>query len=101
MKFFVNLIQAAIVVAIIFPIFHIWDTDKVKQLCRNTKAGMGKMTFIELAHNSGAKITGPTDDSIEGGKWTAKASSHSPFAKEFCEIKGTSKTVAIAKMIKY
>ncbi|MDF1589656.1 MAG: hypothetical protein P1P93_11030 [Gammaproteobacteria bacterium] len=101
MKFLVNLIQVAIVVAIIFPIFHIWDVDKVEQLCRNTKAGMSKTAFIGLAHNSGAKITGPTDDSLQGGKWTAIASSHSPFAKEFCEIKGTSTTVAYADLVEY
>ncbi|MBE0439207.1 MAG: hypothetical protein IBX57_05435 [Gammaproteobacteria bacterium] len=101
MKCLVNLIQVAIVVAIIFPIFHIWDTDKVEQLYRNTRAAMAKSEFIELAHNSGAKITGPNDDDLAGGKWTAIASSHSPFAQEFCEIKGTSKTVAAAKMIEY
>lgn len=101
MKFLVNVIQLMIIVAIIFPIFHIWDTDKVAQLCKNTHAGMSKSAFIELAHNSGAKITGPIDDELAGGKWTAIASSHSPFAKEFCEIKGTSKTVATAKMIEY
>lgn len=101
MKFLVNLIQVVIVVAIIFPIFHIWDTDKVVQLCRNTHAGMSKRAFIELAHNSGAKITGPNDDDLTGGQWTAIASSHSPLAKEFCEIKGTSNTVATANMIEY
>jgi len=101
MKFLVNVFQVLIVVAIIYPIFHIWDTDKVSQLCRNTKSGMSKIAFIELAHNSGAKITGPTDDSLSSGKWTAIASSHSPLAKEYCEIKGTSNTVAYAQMMEY
>lgn len=99
MKFLANLFQVLIVAAIIYPIFHFWDVDKVEQLCRNTKAGMSKTAFIELARNSGARIQQPTDDSIEGGKWTAIASSHSPFASERCEIRGTGATVATAKMV--
>ena len=98
MKFIVNLIQVAIVVAMIYPIFHFWDTDKVTQLCRNTHAGMTKTQFIELAHNSGAKISGPSDDELSGGKWTATANSHSLLAKEYCEIRGSGNTVALAEI---
>jgi hypothetical protein len=99
MKSLVNLIQVLIVVALIFPIFHVWDTDKVTQLCRNTKSGMSKSEFIDLARNSGAKIFGPEDDSMSGGKWHASGRSHSPFAKEYCLVIGTSNTVAKAELV--
>lgn len=99
MKQIVNLIQLIIVVALIFPFFHIWDTDKVEQLCKRIKPTMEKQDFLELVSASNVKMIGPTDYTMVGGKWQATAVSRSPFARGSCLIKGTANKVAIVQMV--
>lgn len=99
MKLIVNLIQLAVVAAIIYPIFYIWDTDKIEQFCKNIEPGMSKQEFIQLAEDSSVKILGPTDGDVAGGKWQATIVAYSPYTKYSCKVKGTGNSVAVATII--
>ena len=98
MKHFVNLIQLAVVAAIVFPIFYIWDTDKVDAFCEMVKPGMTKTDYIQLANDLGVKMLGPVDDDIVGGKWQASVVARTPFVNHICHIKGVGNKVATAKI---
>jgi len=98
MKHAVNLIQILVVIAIIFPVFHIWEGDKVDQFCKVVEPRMGKVAFINLADERNVKLIGPTDYSVAGGKWQATAVSRSPFSKDSCLIKGVGTKVGIIQM---
>jgi hypothetical protein len=98
MKTLVNLIQLFIVAAIVFPVFYIWDTDKVENLCKRIEPGMEKAEFLKLANELGVRLEGPTYEGIEGGKWHAKVVTYTPFIEHECLIKGAAKTVASGKL---
>ncbi|RKZ79258.1 MAG: hypothetical protein DRQ35_04555 [Gammaproteobacteria bacterium] len=99
MKMFVNLIQLAVVAAIIYPIFYLWNTDKIEQFCKVIEPGMTKQAFIQLADDSSIKMLGPTDDDVAGGKWQATIVAYSPYTKYSCKVKGTGNSVAVATII--
>jgi hypothetical protein len=98
MKVLVNLIQLIVVVAIVFPVFYIWDTDKVENLCKRLEPGMEKAEFMQLTDDLGVRLEGPTFEGLEGGKWHARVITYTPFIEHSCLIKGAGKKVAVAKL---
>ena len=96
MKIIINVIQLAVVAAIIYPIFYIWDTDKIEQFCKIVEPGMTKLALIQLADESSVKMLGPIDGDVAGGKWQATIVAYSPYTEYSCEIKGIANSVATA-----
>jgi hypothetical protein len=99
MKMIVNLIQLAVVAAIIYPIFYIWDTDKIEQFCKVVEPGMTKQDLIQLTDESSVKMLGPTDGDVAGGKWQAIIVARSPYTKYSCVVKGIANSVATATIV--
>ena len=99
MKTIVNIIQILVAVAIVFPVFHVWDTNNVAQLCRVVEPTMSKAKLLQLVDEHNVKIIGPRDVSTVGGKWQASIVSRSPFASKSCLVKGTGKLTAAARMV--
>ena len=101
MKSVVNVVQLIIVVAIIFPIFYIWDTDNVDRICQSIGNGMTKQDFIKLAVDSPIKLLGPiaVDDEVVGGKWQASIVTYWPFTDYMCLVKGIGNTVSTARIV--
>lgn len=98
MKHFVNLIQLAIIAAIVFPMYYVWDTGKVDNLCEGIEPGLAKHVLLEMVEERGVKIDGPHDEDIAGGKWRATLMAKTPFVEHHCTIKGVGNTVATAKL---
>ena len=98
MKYLVNLIQLTVVAAIVFPMFYIWDTDKVDNLCKRIEPGMEKVEFLKLADDLGVRLHGPTFEGLEGGKWHAEVVTITPFIDHSCRVKGAGSRVATAKL---
>lgn len=98
MKHIVNLIQLAVVAAIIFPMFYVWDTDKVDNFCEAIKPGLSKAELLQRVDDANVKILGPEDVDIAGGKWNASIVARTPFIEHSCLIKGVGHTVATAKI---
>lgn len=99
MKMIVNLIQLAVIAAIIYPIFYLWDTDKIEQFCKVVEPGMTKQEFIQLADDSSVKMLGPTDGAVAGGKWQATIVAYSPYTIYSCKVKGVGNSVAVATIV--
>lgn len=98
MKHIVNLIQLAIIAAIIFPMYYVWDTEKIDTICEAIQPGLTKSTFLQMVDDRGVKIDGPHDEDIAGGKWHALIVARTPFIEHHCLIKGVGRTVASAKL---
>jgi hypothetical protein len=97
MKRLVNLIQLAIVIAILYPLFYVWDTDRVDNFCKLVKPGMSQDELVALADENGMKLIGPDDI---GGRWIASVPSRASFSGYACVIKGAVDTVANAEIIR-
>lgn len=98
MKQFVNLIQLAIIAAIVFPMYYVWDTGKIDTICEEIQPGLTKVRLLELVDDYGVSIEGPHDQDIAGGKWHARLIDSTPFIEHSCSIKGVGNTVATAKL---
>ena len=91
MKILVNAIQLLIALAIIYPIFNLWDENNVEQFCRVVKSGMSSDTFFDLADKSWVKIIKPNDMS---GRWKVSIVTYSPYSDYRCEVKGLGKIIS-------
>lgn len=98
MKHIVNVIQLAIVAAIIFPMYYVWDSGKVDNICEEIHPGLAKHVLLEMVDERGIKMDGPHDEDIAGGKWHATIMARTPLVEHSCTIKGVGNTVAIAKL---
>lgn len=100
MKRLVNLVQLLIVAIMIYPVYYVWNTGKVDDLCDQIKPGMTKSSFLQLVDNFNFRLVGPVDDGLAGGMWhalvIARASLSTPGYA--CEVKGTGNLVAVAKL---
>ena len=100
MKRLVNLVQLLIIVIIVYPVYYVWDTGRVDDLCAQIKPGMTKSSFLQLVDDFNVKLVGPEDEGEAGGIWhasvIARASLSSPGYA--CEVKGTGDLVAVARL---
>ncbi|OUR72158.1 hypothetical protein A9Q78_07570 [Methylophaga sp. 41_12_T18] len=98
MKRLVNSIQYLVVLVIIYPVYYVWQTDKVNNFCEQLESGMSKQQMIQLGHRESVSMNGPKDLSLEGGKWTALVSPGRFITADVCVIKGTGSKVATARL---
>lgn len=88
MKYLVNLVQLMVIGAIIYPMFYIWDTDKVDQFCKVVKQGVSKEDVMQMADDKNVKILGLDSGTINPESWQASVDVHSPFTQYSCVLKG-------------
>lgn len=100
MKHFVNVFQLAAIVIILYPIFYVWDTDKVDNFCEALTVGMQKAAFLQLTEEHSVKLLGPFDEGMKGGKWHATVVARIPYIDYRCQIKGLGPTVTAFKIKK-
>ena len=99
MKQLVNSIQYLVVLVLIYPIYYVWQTDKVTDFCELIDGGMTKQRMVQLAEQASMNMIGPEDISLEGGKWLATIEPGAFISSEVCIIKGTSNKVATAFLL--
>lgn len=100
MKYLVKLFQLAIVLAILYPIYYIWDTDRIDHFCESIEPGMSVEALNTLAERHGMSLNTPTDLTSEGGLWITSVDSYASFSGYACVIKGAANRVAVAQVIK-
>jgi len=96
MKRIVNLVQLLIVVAILYPVVYVWESDRVDNFCESIKPGLSKTKFLQLIDDNNLPVNGPTDISMEGGKWVAHIPVKTSFSGYNCEVRGAANAVAAA-----
>jgi len=98
MKSLVNSIQYLVVLVLIYPIYYVWQTDKVTDFCELIDGGMTKQRMVELGKQASINMIGPKDISLEGGKWRATVQPGKFISAEVCIIKGSGNKVATARL---
>jgi hypothetical protein len=100
MKLLVNMIQLAIVAAIILPVLYIWETDKVDKFCQKITTGMSQETYLDLVEQDNVKLVEVVGDDVLGGQWHAIVKTHLPWLDYQCQTNGVSKLVVTADIVK-
>ena len=98
MKRLVNIVQLMIVLVMFYPVYYMWDTGRVDDICAQIKPGMAKAQFMQLVDDFSVKLIGPQDVSIAGGEWHAAVVARASFSGYACEVKGIGNLVAKAEI---
>ncbi|NOQ93864.1 MAG: hypothetical protein GQ547_04420 [Methylophaga sp.] len=85
MKILVDSIQMLVVAAMIYPMFYLWDINKVDQFCSEIETGISQQTFLQIADEQSIKIVGGSGGK---GKWNSSAVTWSPFTNYSCKVRG-------------
>lgn len=99
MKHLVKLFQLAIALVILYPVFYVWDTDRVDNFCELVKSGMTVAELNTLAEDHNVKLITPVD-LLPEGQWITSVESTASVAGYACVMKGAGNRVATAKIIK-
>ena len=99
MKQLVNVIQLAIIAAIILPILYVVDTDKVDKFCQKIKPGMTQQRYLEIIEQEQVKLGNLIKDEELGGKWQATVVTRLPLTDYTCVTKGVSNIVATTELV--
>lgn len=99
MKYLVKVFQLAIVLAILYPVFYVWDTDRVDNFCESVKTGMSLVELEKLAEEHHVTLNSP-DEFQRAGQWITSVESTASIDGYACVIKGASNRVAVAQIIK-
>ena len=100
MKILVNLIQLAIITAIILPVFSIWQPAQVDTFCTKIEPEIQQENYLDLVEQHNVQLTEVVGDGILGGHWHATVKTHLPLLQYHCQTKGVSKLVVTADIVK-
>lgn len=98
MKRLVNLIQLAIVIAILYPVYYVWDTGRIDNFCELVEPGMSVTELQQLADEHNISLNGPGDNT-ETGQWMISVESRAAIDRYACVIIGAVDRVASAQLI--
>jgi len=99
MKYLVNVIQLAIVAAIILPVLYLFDSDKVDKFCQKIEPGMTQLRFFEIAEEEQVKLSNLTGNEVLDGEWQATVTTRLPLTDYTCLTKGVGNIVATAEIV--
>ena len=100
MKLLVNMIQLAVIAAIIIPVLTIWEADKVDKFCQKITPVLSQDTYLDLVEQDNVKSVEVVGDDVLGGQWHAIVKTHLPWLDYQCQTKGVSKLVVTADIVK-
>lgn len=96
----VKLLQFSIVLVMIYPLYYVWETDKIKSACQQIKPGMSYSNTLVLLKSFGLDFSQMNGDYAQGEKWQGLVESHASFAGYACEIRGFGDQIAKVRMVK-
>ena len=96
----VKLIQFSIVLLMLYPLYYVWETDKIKSACEQMNPGMSYSNTLSLLNNVGLDFSRMNGDYAQGEKWQGLVESHASFAGYACEISGFGNQIARVRMVK-
>lgn len=97
MKLLVNIFQVIAIIAMIYPVYYIWDKDQVDNFCEELESGVSKQNMIDLAKQRNVTMQGPVDEGVKGGKWQASISP-AVSSSHICIVKGVGSKIVSAKI---
>lgn len=98
MKRLVNLVQLAIVGAILYPVYYVWDTQRIENFCEQILPGMKVKALNALAEESGIDLN--ASETLRGmGQWMTSIESSASLDRYACVIIGTVDSVVSANII--
>lgn len=102
MKYVVKLFQLAIVIAILYPVYYVWDTDRVDNFCDLVETGMTVAELQTLAKNKKVALNTTHDLHPDrgSGQWMTSVDADASFDGYTCVIIGAADSVAKAQIIK-
>ncbi|WP_151903920.1 hypothetical protein [Methylophaga nitratireducenticrescens] len=97
----VKLFQFSIVLMMLYPVYYVWETDKIYSACQQVKPGMTYQEMvIKLDHHFGLGLSRITGDYSQGEKWQGWVESHASLAGYACEIRGSGNQIAGVRIVK-
>jgi hypothetical protein len=99
MKILVNLFQLAVVAAILYPVYYVWDTGRVEHFCQEIKVGMSVEELNKIADEKNITLNVPEALGAQGGQWMTAAESNTFFDDKACIIKGAVDKIASVKLV--
>ncbi|PHS70228.1 MAG: hypothetical protein COB23_03700 [Methylophaga sp.] len=96
MKHLVNVIQAIIIIMIAYPVFYIWDTNRVAQFCKSIEPGISTDQLASLVDEYSVTMMISTGSD---GRWLSSIDALSPFTDYSCKIQGVANIIATAEII--
>lgn len=99
MKRLVNLVQLAIVAAMLYPVYYIWDTDRIDNFCDLVKPGMSLTELEALAEENHIDVNIPDEAAKEKGQWMTSVESKAALDRYACVILGAADRIATAEIV--
>lgn len=99
MKRLVNLVQLAIVAAMLYPVYYLWDTDRIDSFCDMVKPGMSLTELQALADENHIKLNSPDEAAKSKGQWMTSVESKATIDRYACVIMGAADSIATANII--
>ena len=99
MKALVKLLQLAIVVAILYPVYYVWDTGRIDDFCEAIEPGISVSQLQQLADEHNISLNGP-GAAQEAGQWMTSVESRASIDRYACVIIGAVDSVANARIVR-
>lgn len=96
----VKLLQISIVVVMLYPLYYVWETDRIKSACQQIKPGMSYNDIVSNLKEAGLSFSRMSGDYIQGDKWLGLVESQASFAGYACEVRGFGQQVAGVRIVK-
>ncbi|MTI63968.1 hypothetical protein [Methylophaga sp.] len=97
MKILVNLFQVVIVLAILYPVFYVWDTGRIEDFCELIEPGISVSDLQQLADEQGITLNIPADN--DTGQWMTSVESTASIDRFACVVIGAVDRVASARLV--
>lgn len=96
----VKLLQLLIVLVMIYPVYYVWETDKIKSACQQIKPGMSYDDVVKNLQSNGIELSRVIGDYAQGERWRGLVESQASFAGYACEIRGFGSQIAGVRIVK-
>lgn len=96
MKIVVNFIQIILIMGMLYPVYAMWNNDRISRFCVDLKANMTKQSLLDLAEQKNIKVS---LEHINDLKWRTTASLSANFSNYSCQIRGLGDRVASSKIV--
>ncbi|MCL5974940.1 MAG: hypothetical protein M1270_03810 [Gammaproteobacteria bacterium] len=100
MKMLVKLLQFSIVLVMLYPLYYVWETDKIKSACQQIKPGMSFNSVVLNLHSDGLGFSNIVGDYAQGERWLGLVESKASFAGYACEIRGFGNQITGVRIVK-
>lgn len=96
----VKLLQFLVVLVMIYPLYYVWETDKIKSACQQIKPGMTYNNVVIDLQGKGLGFSRMKGAQAPGEKWLGLVESHASFSGYACEIRGFGNQIAGVRTVK-